>query len=176
VILGVGASCGIGEPAPTISGSGAGTATLGATPALPISTEPSGIPGRGTPPGVSGVIGVADAATGLEPAGHPPDVTMPVVALGEGDAVLLSPPPSKVVLKPTFADGADADGTQVVPLPVIVAPVGLVVVPAGLVTNGLTPAEGNSVEPSGIPTGPTGEPDVMPSGDVAAILGSGGGL
>ncbi|HWM45438.1 MAG TPA: hypothetical protein VNR11_00840 [Xanthobacteraceae bacterium] len=94
---------------------------------------------------------------------------MPVVAFGDGDAVVLIPPPSKVVLEPTLADGADADGTQVVPLLVIVAP-------AGLMTNGLTPAEGNSVEPSGIPAGPTGEPGVMPSGDVAAILGSGEGL
>jgi hypothetical protein len=38
---------------------------------------------------------------------------------------------------------------------------------------GLTPGEAISVEPSGIPTGPTVEPVVMPSGEVAPMVGVG---
>jgi hypothetical protein len=48
-----------------------------------------------------------------------------------------------------------------------------VIVPVTPVGTGLRPAEVISVEPSGIPAGDAPEPDVMPSGDVAPIVGVG---
>jgi hypothetical protein len=38
---------------------------------------------------------------------------------------------------------------------------------------GLTPGDAISVEPNGIPVGETDEPDAMPSGEVAPIVGVG---
>ena len=53
---------------------------------------------------------------------------------------------------------------HVVPFPVI---------PIVPVAAGLTPGDPSSVAPKGIPVGETGEPGVMPSGDVAPIPGIG---
>ena len=49
-----------------------GAATVGLTPRLPISVDPSGSPVRATPPGAVDV-GVDDEATLLEPEPHIPD-------------------------------------------------------------------------------------------------------
>ena len=51
-----------------------GTAAAELTPRLPISVESSGMPTRGAPPGVVGVVGVEDAATLFEPEPHIPDI------------------------------------------------------------------------------------------------------
>jgi hypothetical protein len=52
-----------------------GTAAAELTPRLPISVDPNGMPVRGTPPGVVGVVdvGADDEAMLLEPEPHMPD-------------------------------------------------------------------------------------------------------
>jgi hypothetical protein len=52
---------------------------------------------------------------------------------------------------------------------------GMATVPVGLGISGLTPADGISVEPSGMPVGETGEldADALPSGEVAPTEGVG---
>ena len=51
-----------------------GTAAAELTPRLLISVESKGIPARGAPPDVVGVVGVEDAATLFEPEPHIPDI------------------------------------------------------------------------------------------------------
>jgi hypothetical protein len=129
---------------------GAGTTGIGLTPALPISKEPNGIPVRAPPPGVVGDVAATDEA--LLPAVVPqgPDI---VVLPGSGDPVPMPvPPPSKVVVEPDIADDA---------LPVVVQ------------GKGLSPGEASCVAPMAIPVGATDEPGVMPSGEVAPMLGVG---
>lgn len=55
---------------------GAIGAAKGLTPRLPISVEPSGIPARGAPPGVVGVVdvGAEEAARLPAPEPHMPDI------------------------------------------------------------------------------------------------------
>ena len=55
----------------------------------------------------------------------------------------------------------------------LVVVVGIVIVPVTPVGSGLRPRELISVEPSGIPVGELIEPVVMPSGEVAPIIGVG---
>lgn len=50
---------------------------------------------------------------------------------------------------------------------------GIAIVPVAEVGSGLTPGDAISVEPNGIPVGETDEPDVIPSGEVAPMLGVG---
>ena len=172
-----------------------GTAAAELTPRLLISVESKGIPARGAPPDVVGVVGVEDAATLFEPEPHIPDipevsiipegVDIPEVAEIPADvladkAVLPAiapvagtepatdvPPPSKLVLDPYICDD---------PLPsvehVVVAP-GIAIVPVGLGGSGLVPADVISVAPRGIPVGPIGCPDTLLSGEVAPIMGVG---
>jgi hypothetical protein len=77
------------------------------------------------------------------------------------------PPPSKVVVDPNIPDGEVPKVEHVVLLP------GIAIVPVEEVGIGLTPGDASSVEPSGIPVGEIDEPDVMPSGEVAPIVGVG---
>jgi hypothetical protein len=71
------------------------------------------------------------------------------------------------VVDPYIADGDVPNVEHVVPL------FGIAIVPVEEVGIGLTPGEASSVAPNGIPVGETVEPDVMPSGEVAPIVGVG---
>jgi hypothetical protein len=177
-----------------------GTAAAELTPRLLISMEPNGIPVRAGPPGVVGDVdvGVDDDAM-LEPEPHIPDnpvvcvipevvdipdvadipdefdipdeVDIPDVAAVAGAAVPAAiPPPSKLVVDPNIPDGEVPNVEHVVPL------FGIEIVPVTPVGAGLTPGEAISVEPRGIPVGETDEPDVMPSGEVAPIVGVGAAI
>jgi hypothetical protein len=79
------------------------------------------------------------------------------------------PPPSYIALDPYISEGEVAAVEHAVPL--LVA--GMEMVPAKPVGAGLTPADEISVEPNGIPVGELVEPIVMPSGEVAPIVGVG---
>lgn len=166
-----------------------GTIAAELTPRLPISVEPIGMPVRVTPPGVTGDVGVDDAARLPEPAPHMldiPDVSisadvggMPdddiaddigAPAIGIVDIVLCgvtvpteTPPPSNVVADPNIVDGA---------VPTVEHAV-LPIVPVAAVGIGLTPGDAISVAPSGMPAPPTGALGTMPSGVVAASEGVG---
>jgi hypothetical protein len=168
-----------------------GTAAAELTPRLPISVDPKGIPVRAAPPGVVGDVdvGVEEEAMLLEPEPHIPDMpevpSMPDVAdipddvdipdeadmaddiAVAGAAVPTAiPPPSKLVVDPNIPDGEVPRVEHDVPLP------GIETEP---VTRGagLTPGDAISVEPKGMPVGETVEPVVMPSGEVAPMLGVG---
>jgi hypothetical protein len=83
-----------GMPLPSIEGpitDGAGTATIGLIPALPISTEPSGIPAL-VAPLTDGVDVVVDGALLLEAVPHIPDVD--VAPAKEDPSPMAIPPPS----------------------------------------------------------------------------------
>jgi hypothetical protein len=140
-----------GMPLPIIEGFGLGVGTTsnGLTPALPISTEPNGIPVRGRPPGDVGDV----VALVLELVPQAPDIA----ALPGSDVPVPVPPPSKVVLEPDIPDDGLPMTKHVVPFPVIP------IVPAGAP---LSPGDASSVAPMGIPAGGTGEPGAMPSGEV----------
>jgi len=147
-------------PLPIVEGFGLGVGTTsnGLTPALPISTEPNGIPVRGRPPGDAGDVAallvelVAQAPDNAALPGSDVPVPVPV------------PPPSKVVLEPDIPDDGLPMTKHVVPFPVIP------IVPAGAP---LSPGDASSVAPMGIPAGGTGEPAAMPSGEVGPIPGVG---
>src|ERR1700730_4758171 len=62
----------------------------------------------------------------------------------------------------------DGEAPRVEQAPLLVIEIVPVTVGAGL-----TPGDAISVEPSGIPTGPTVEPVVMPSGEVTPMVGVG---
>jgi hypothetical protein len=182
---------------------GSGTAGVEPTPRLLISKDPSGIPVRAAPPGTVGEVdvGADEAARLLEPEPHAadipdvsgipgaapedigisgvtdvvngaavPDVVVPELAAVAGAAVpTASPPPSKLAVDPNNSDGEVPTVEHAVALPGF----DIVIVPVTPVGTGLRPAEVISVEPSGIPAGDAPEPDVMPSGDVAPIVGVG---
>jgi hypothetical protein len=116
-------------------------------------------------PGIA--IGSVEAAVGSVPV--VPDV--PAVA---GDAVPGAvPPPSKLAVDPNIADGDSPAVEHVVPLVVIAPLVGSPIVPVTLpVGAGLTPGELISVEPIGIPAGPTDPPALMPRGEVVPSEGT----
>jgi hypothetical protein len=85
-----------------------------------------------------------------------------------------SPPPSKLAVDPYISDGEVPTVEHAVTLAgfdIVIVPV--VIVPVTPVGTGLRPLEVISVEPSGIPAGDAPEPDVMPSGDVAPVIGVG---
>jgi hypothetical protein len=152
-----------GMPLPIVEGFGLGVGTTsnGLTPALPISTEPNGIPVRGAPPGEVGDVAADDEALLLELVPHVPEVAAPP---GNVPVPAPSPPPSKFVLEPDIPDDGLPMTKHVVPFPVIP------IVPAGAP---LSPGDASSVAPMGIPAGGTGEPAAMPSGEVAPIPGVG---
>jgi hypothetical protein len=154
-----------------------GTAAAELTPRLPISVEPIGMPVRGTPPGVVGVVGVDDAARLPAPAPHMlwvPDVSIRADVggmLDDGIAIALGgvtvpsgmPPPSKLAADPNIVDGA---------VPMVEHTV-LPMMPVEGSGAGLTPAEVISVAPNGMPVPPTGALGTMPSGEVAESEGVG---
>jgi len=158
-----------------------GTIAAELTPRLPISVEPSGIPVRGTPPVV---VGVVDAAMLPEPEPHMldiPDVSISADVGGMPDDVDIpdasgidivpcgmtvptaKPPPSKVFADPNIVDGAEPMVEHIV-LPML---------PAGEVGAGLMPGDAISVAPSGMPVPPTGAPGTIPSGEVTESEGVG---
>jgi hypothetical protein len=154
-----------GVPPGIDDGYGLGVGTTGAalTPALPISTEPNGIPVRAAPPGDTDGIAADDAAL-LELVPHVPEVAAPPGSDVPVPVPIAIPPPSKVVPEPDVPDEGLPAAEHVVPVPVVPA------VPVGI---GLRPGDASSVEPKGIPIGETGEPGVMPSGEVAPMPGVG---
>jgi hypothetical protein len=106
-----------GMPLPIVEGFGLGVGTTsnGLTPALPISTEPNGIPVRAAPPGEVGDVAADDEALLLELVPHVPEVAAP-----PGNDVPVptpSPPPSKVVLEPDIPDAGIPLTKHVVPFP-----------------------------------------------------------
>ncbi len=110
------------------------------SPALPISTEPNGIPARETPPGDEDDIAVDDDA--LPPEAVPQEVT---TLPGNGVPVPSpNPPPSKFVLGPEASADALPATEHVVPLPAM---------PIVPVSTGLSPGDASSVAPRGRPTG-----------------------
>jgi len=156
-----------------------GTAAAELTPRLPISIDPSGIPVRAPPPGVVGDVdvGAEEEAMLLEPEPHIPDmpevssipdvVDIPDIAAVAGAAVpAATPPPSKLVVDPNIVDGEVPKVEHVALLP------GVEIVPVTM-GPGLIPGEAISVEPRGMPVGETAEPVVMPSGEVAPMVGVG---
>jgi hypothetical protein len=181
----------VGAGAPVVGATAmVGTAAAELTPRLLISVESSGMPVRPTPPGVSGGIGVDEAATLTEPEPHMPDrpdvlimaevVGMPeAIAIADDDEVAAIdiglepvagaampsdvPPPSKVAVDPNIVEGD-------VPIVVHPALAAVLVEAAGA---GLTPGDAISVAPSGIPVPPTGAVGTMPSGEVADSDGVG---
>jgi hypothetical protein len=83
------------------------------------------------------------------------------------------PPPSKLAVDPNIPDGDSPAVEHVVPLVVMAPLVGIPIVPVTLpVGAGLTPAELISVEPIGMPAGPTDPPALMPRGDVVPSDGT----
>jgi hypothetical protein len=151
---------GIGLSVPNVDGNtlGVGTTTNGLTPALPISTEPSGIPVRATLPGAVDDIAAVDEAL---PLGLAPQIT-PLL----GNEVPIPIPPPSYVLAPDIPDEDVGLPTaeHVVPTPAI---------PAVPSVSGLSPGDASSVAPKGNPVGGTDAPGIMPSGEVAAIPGVG---
>jgi hypothetical protein len=191
---------GIVGTGPTVSTEGdtlnIGTAAAELTPRLPISVDPSGIPVRATPPDTVGAVevGVDDETMLLEPEPHIPDIpavsSVPEVVdtpdvlrrLAELDipdiaALLLVvalagapipiPPPSKLAVDPNIDDGEVPTVEHAVPLAVL----GTEIVPVTPVGTGLSPGEAISVEPSGMPVGPTDVPALSASGEVTPGVG-----
>lgn len=153
---------------------GSGIATVGAglivigddgtgamlIPPSPICTEPNGILVGEIALGEEDDIAADDDGAPLALAPHVPDVA---ALPGNGVPVPIpNPPPSKFVLEPD----ASADG-----LPMAAHVVAII--PLASVSAGLSPGDASSVAPMGRPTGGTGEPDVMPSGEVVPIPGVG---
>jgi hypothetical protein len=167
----------VGEPVAVVDGNGlaavvdgnglvamlgAGTSGIGLTPPLPISKEPNGIPVRGAPPGVVGDVAANVEALLPEVVPHGADIAvLPGIDI---PVPMPIPPPSKVVLEPDIPD---------VVLPVTVHGVPLAVIPTVPLGSGLTPPVASPVAPKGIPVGGTCEPGIMPSGEVAPMLGVG---
>jgi hypothetical protein len=90
-------------------------------------------------------------------------------AVAGAEAPGVVPPPSYIALDPYISEGEVATVEHAIPLLVV----GMEMVPAKPVGAGLTPADEISVEPNGIPVGELAEPIVMPSGEVAPIVGVG---
>jgi hypothetical protein len=97
----------------------------------------------------------------------PDDVDIPeVAAVAAAPVPTAIPPPSKLAVDPNIPDGEVPRVEHDVPL------VGVEIVPVTM-GPGLTPGDAISVEPRGMPVGETVEPVVMPSGEVAPMLGVG---
>ena len=164
-----------------------GTAAPELTPRLPISVDARGIPVLATPPETTGAvdvgvdIGVEDDAMLPEPEPHIPDIPevssiadvvggpddVEIPAGSAGGAVPSGmPPPSKLAVDPNVEEGALPSVEH--PTPLVVA-----IVPVASAGAGLMPGEAISVEPSGMPAGPTAEADPTPSGEVAPMVGVG---
>jgi hypothetical protein len=150
----------------------------GLRPPAPSSVEPIGIPTRPTDREPIPVGDEADAAGAARE-------LLPIVEQAP-DVVPVMPPPSKTEVEPDVpaidVPIVELPIPDVVPTPDIVPTVEVSVpndacgieppMPAHCEmtpvpkVDGLTPGAASSVAPSGTPTGPTGEPAPMPSGDV----------
>jgi hypothetical protein len=100
----------------------------------------------------------------------PPDIAplaVPAVAGAPLPTPIPIPPPSKLVVDPNIVDGEVPTVEHAVPLLVL----GIVMVPVTPVGAGLSPPEMISVDPSGIPVGPTDVPGPCPSGEVTPRVG-----
>jgi hypothetical protein len=134
---------------------------MGLTPALPISTEPNGIPVRATLPDAVEDIAAVDEVLPLELA---PQIT----PLPGNEAPIPSPiPPPSYVLAPDIPDEELPTAEHVEPKPAI---------PTVPSVSGLSPGDASSVAPKGIPVGGTDAPGITPSGEVAAIPGVGSAI
>jgi hypothetical protein len=99
-----------------------------------------------------------------------PDIAplaVPAVAGAPVPTPIPIPPPSKLVVDPNIVDGEVPTVEHAVPLLVL----GIVMVPVTPVGAGLSPPEMISVDPSGIPVGPTDVPGPCPSGEVTPRVG-----
>ena len=99
-----------------------------------------------------------------------PDIAplaVPAVAGAPVPTPIPIPPPSKLVVDPNIVDGEVPTVEHAVPLLVL----GIVIVPVTPVAAGLSPPEMISVDPSGIPVGPTDVPGPCPSGEVTPRVG-----
>jgi hypothetical protein len=121
-------------------------------------------------PGVA--VGSVDAAVGSIPV-VPGVAMLPAVAAVAGLAVPAAvPPPSKLAVDPNIPDGDIPPVEHVVPLVVIAPLVGIAIVPVTLpVGAGLTPSDVISVEPIGMPVGPTDASGPIPNGEVTPSEG-----
>jgi hypothetical protein len=106
----------------------------------------------------------------------PGDVEAPCTGIVPGSTALAGaaapgavPPPSYMAVDPYISEGEVATVEHAV----LLFAVGIAIVPAKPTGAGLTPADVISVAPSGIPVGELAEPMVMPSGEVAPIVGVG---
>jgi hypothetical protein len=115
---------------------------------------------------VTGDVNVpAFDGVGTPGTGRVPGSTDPAGAEAPG----VVPPPSNIALDPYISEGEVAAVEHAVPM--LVA--GMEIVPARPEGAGLIPADVISVEPNGTPVGELVEPIVMPSGEVAPIVGVG---
>ncbi len=137
-------------------------------PHIPDIPDVSSIPEDAEDVGIAEVIDVDD--------GDVADVDdVDIAVVPEDDAVAGAavptaiPPPSKLAVDPNISEGGVAVVEHAVPLLVV----GIVIVPVTPVGNGLSPGDVISVAPNGIPVGELVEPVVMPSGEVAPIIGVG---
>jgi hypothetical protein len=146
------------------AGAAPGAGSSGLMPALPSSVEPSGMV-----PMPSAEPPAVPPAVPLTKGFCVPDTVLPDGAELHGPDMPAFPPPSKVELAPAVPEpltpGVTAPVTDVPFVPQVETP-GVAPRAPGLRPPGLS-----SVEPKGIPTGPT-EP-VLPSGDVMPIPGAG---
>jgi len=143
------------------------TRLLEPEPHIPDIPDVSSIPEGAEDVGIADVIDVDD--------GDVADVDdVDIAVMPEDDAVAGAvvptaiPPPSKLATDPNNSEGGVAVVEHAVPLLVV----GIVIVPVTPVGNGLSPGVVISVEPNGIPVGELVEA-VMPSGEVAPIIGVG---
>jgi hypothetical protein len=110
-IVGGGAATGLGVGVTGIVGTGAAELT----PRLAISLEPKGIPVRGWPPGVVGVVGAEDPARLLEPEPHIPDI--PAVSIApEADEPALCIIPEVTAEMPEDMPGEAAVSPEAAPV------------------------------------------------------------
>jgi hypothetical protein len=139
-------------------------------PHIPDIPDVSSVPGDPVVTGISGVTVIGGNVVVPEVVVVVGIAVVPEPAAVAGAAVPTAiPPPSKLAVDPNISEGGVATVVHAVELVVV----GIVIVPVTPVGSGLTPGEVISVLPSGIPAGAAPEPVVMPSGEVAPIVGVG---
>jgi hypothetical protein len=150
---------------------GPGTTTIGLVPELPISVEPSGIPARLEDAPIAddmseGELPDDEPPVAIEP--QPPD-NVEGMGLDAADMAVPIPPPSKGEVEDPEADMPTDPAIPTLDIP---APEhdALPSEPSGA---GLRPPGLSSTAPIGMPTGPTGAPDVPapPRGEVIPMAG-----
>jgi hypothetical protein len=136
-------------------------------PHVPDIPDVSSVPEAVDVPSVTGISAVTDD-------GVVPDVTiLPVIVAAVAGVAAPGdiPPPSKLAVDPYMPAGDIPALEHVVP-PVVITPVvGIAIVPVTPVGSGLSPGDVSSVEPSGVPAGPTDALAPNPNGEVASTEG-----